>query len=71
MEATNVLSKFSSVIADLGLAGMVIAILITSNVALWKMLKERNTRIASLVDRMLTMSERANTMIERITGRSS
>ena len=69
VEMTVFLSKFSEVIAEQGLAGMVIVILLISNVALWRALQKKNKRVATLVDRMLTMAEEVNIMIERITGR--
>ena len=70
METTTFLSQFSNVIAEQGLAGMVIVMLIISNVVLWRALQDRNKRMAELSDRSHTQSREFNIMIERITGRA-
>lgn len=69
MEALDFIALFSKTIAEQGLAGMVIVVLLVFIAILWKALQAKNKRIAVLVDRMLKMSEHVNIMIERITGK--
>lgn len=69
MGAMDTISSFKEVLADLGVAGFLIAVLIAGIGVLWRAYQKSLERNRELTDKMLGMAKEVTTMIERITGR--
>ena len=69
MDTLNLLKVFSSQLSEFGLPGIIIVMLLGTEITLIKAYLLCQKRCDTLVDKMFEMSKETNIMIERITGR--